>query len=130
MALATQVDVEEWLGRSLSASEQARAAALLARAEALVLGYLRCAEEPTPAPDAVRVTVSEIVGRSLAQHGAAGIADMGIDDGRVRFTEGASSGGVWLSAMDKLALRRFRCGGGMTSVQFVGERYKIAPEAP
>lgn len=128
MALAAQVDVEKWLGRPLTASEAGRVESQLVRAEALVMGFLRCAEEPNPVPDAVQVTVAEIVGRSLAQSGAAGIADMGIDDGRVRFTADASSGGVWLSATDKLALRRYRCGGGLTSVQLVGDRYKITPE--
>lgn len=129
MALATQVEVVAWLGRPLTPSEAGRVEALLARADAIVMGYLGCAEEPDPVPPAISSTVGEIVGRTLTQGAAAGIDQLAIDDGSVRFNANASSGGVWLSAMDKLALRRYRCGGGLVSVQLVGERYKITPDA-
>lgn len=91
------------------------------------MGYLGCAEEPAPVPAAVSSTVAGIVGRVLNQAGMAGIEQVGIDDGSVRFNANASSGDVWLSSMDKLALRRYRCGGGLVSVQLVGDRYKIDP---
>lgn len=127
MVLATQADVTDWLGRDLSPSEAGRVAGLLARAEAIAMGYLGCAEEPAPVPAAVSSTVAGIVGRVLNQAGMAGIEQVGIDDGSVRFNANASSGDVWLSSMDKLALRRYRCGGGLVSVQLVGDRYKIDP---
>lgn len=128
MALATQEMVEAWIGRQLSPSEEGRVEVLLARADALVMGYLGCAEAPTPVPTDVSATVAEMVGRLLSTASRAGLDQLSIDDATAHFTADASSGGVWLSKADKLALRRHRCGGGMTSVQFVGERYKIAPE--
>lgn len=128
MALATQADVVEWLGRPLGPSEQPRVAGLLARADAVVMGYLGCAEEPAPVPAAVTSTVAGIVGRALTQASVAGIEQLGVDDGSVRFNANASSGDVWLSSTDRLALRRFRCGGGLTSVQLVGDRYKVTQE--
>ena len=127
MVLATQADVTDWLGRDLSPSEAGRVAGLLARAEAIAMGDFGCAEEPAPVPAAVSSTVAGIVGRVLNQAGMAGIEQVGIDDGSVRFNANASSGDVWLSSMDKLALRRYRCGGGLVSVQLVGDRYKIDP---
>lgn len=125
--LATQEDVEAWLGRSLTATEASRVAALLARAEAIVLGHLGCSEAPDPVPDAVRWTVAEMVGRTFDASGRAGVQQVSVDDGSVMFTPDASSGSVWLSRSDKLALRPYRCTGGLSSVQFVGERFRITP---
>lgn len=44
----------------------------------------------------------------------------------VRYSTATSSGDLWLTAVDKMALRPHRLGGGLTSVQTVGERYEIS----
>ena len=127
MALATQQDVEAWLGRTLTAAEAARSDALLARADALVLSHLGCNPAPDPVPDVVMWTVAEMVGRLFTSAGIPGVQQVSGDDGSVMFTSDASSGSPWLSKADKAALRPYRCSGGLASVQLVGERYRIVP---
>lgn len=128
MALATQADVEAWLGRPVSASEAGRLASLLVRADALVMGWLGCLDEPQPVPPVVSATVGEMVGRVLLSAGQFGISQAATDGTQVSFTADATSGSPWLSQTDKLALRRYRCGGGLSSIQLVGESYRITPE--
>lgn len=125
MALATQADVQDDLGRDLTATEASRVAALLARADAVVLGYLGCAEEPDPVPAALTASVAAIVARALSAAAPIGAQSVRVDDASVSYYAGAESGGLWLTPTDKLALRPYRCGGGLTSVQLVGERYTI-----
>jgi len=125
MPLATQADVESWLGRDLTTAEEGRVDALLARAESLVLSYLGCDPAPDPVPDAVKWTVAEMVGRLFVSTATPGVQQVSADDASVLFTQEASSGSPWLSKADRAALRPFRCSGGLVSVQLVGSRYNI-----
>ena len=129
MALATQVDVEAWLGRPLSASETPRVASLLARSEALVMGWLGCPAAPEPVPAAISATVGEMVGRVLLSAGRFGVVQASTDNTALTFSSDSTSGSPWLSKADKLALRMHRCGGGLSSIQLVGESYRVTPEA-
>ena len=133
MALATQVDVEARLARALTDAEVTRLPSLLDDASALVIGYCGQAFEPDPVPSPVSGVVARMVARLLAQGEvtpglestteAAGPFSRGFKYG------GGSSGDVYLSATDKTMLRPYRLGGGLSSVQLVGERYSITPEA-
>lgn len=133
MALATQADVAARLGRQLSAGELPRVDALVFDASALVVGYCRQDFEPAPYP----ATVAGVVARMAARVMAQGDVVPGLEsttEGAGPFSRGfkyggGSSGDVWLSATDKVMLRAYRLGGGLTSVQLVGDRYDITPEA-
>ena len=126
MTLATQADVEAVLGRSLTDAETARAESALVRASALVLGYTR-AEFDCPAPDAVIAVVADMAARVLTTSAAVppGVEQHTQGPFTVRYASSASSGGPWLTAAEKIMLRPYRAGGGLTSVQMVGERYEI-----
>jgi hypothetical protein len=129
MALATQADVEAALGRVLSASEVERVEFLLARSSGLVIGYTGQDFEPAPYPEAVTSVAASVVAR-LFQQGEIPVGLESTTEGAGPFSRGykyggGSSGEVWLSAADKLILRPYRRGSGLTSVQLVGERYKI-----
>lgn len=131
MALATQADVEAELGRPLSASEETRAPSLLTKASAIVIGYAGQDFEPAPYPETVTVVVAEMVARVLVQAAVSPIMPEQQSAGpfAVRYPAANIAGGPWLTAGDKLALRPHRLGGGLTSVQVVGEQYEIAPDA-
>ena len=128
MALAIQADVEAWLGRPLAVSEADRVESLLTRAEALTLGWLGCVDAPDPVPDAVRVTVAEMVGRVVLSAGRFGVSQASTDGTALQFTSDSSSGSPTLLRSDKLTLRPYRCG-GVSSIQLVGEQYRTSPEA-
>lgn len=130
MALATQEDVEAVLGRPLSESETARAESLLRRASALVIGYTGQDFEPAPYPETVVEVTASMAARAVdtASAAPAGVEQQTQGPFSVRFSSAASSGGPWLSASDKIMLRPHRLGGGLTSVQLVGERYDITPD--
>lgn len=122
MALATVDDVQIRMGRPLTVAEVGRASGLLAAVDALVVGYLGCSEAtPNPVPDGLASTVAGIVARGMAAS-PVGVESVSVDDASVRYMADASSGGVWLSRMDRVALRPYRCGGGLTTVRLVGER--------
>lgn len=131
MALATQADVVARLGRDLSGPEAARLPSLLADATALVAGYLGRDYTPEAYPAPVAGVVARMVVRLLAQGDvtpglestteAAGPFSRGFKYG------GGSSGDVYLSATDKTMLKPYRLGGGLSSVQLVGDRYEITP---
>lgn len=120
MALATASDVEARLGRPLTAAETPRVEGLLEDASALVLGHLAWDEEPSPLPGEVRIVVSRMVARVLERDAVAGVESETQTTGpfgrTLRFTAGATSGGPWLAAADKVILRRHRAGGGLTAV--------------
>ena len=128
MALATKPDVEARLGRTLTAPEEARLPALLDDASAVVIGYCGQDFNPPPAPTAVVGVVAKMVARvieraaspvgALAESQAAGPY-------QVRYSTASATGDVWLTAADRLALRPWRRGGGLTSVPLVGERTAI-----
>lgn len=132
MALATQADVEDRLGRVLSEAEVARLPSLLSDAGEVVIGFCRQDFEPPTFdayPDAVVGVVAKMAARSLDRAAAGGFVDQQTTGPfGVRYSSASSAGDVWLTAADKLALRRYRLGGGSSSVQLVGERYDITPE--
>ena len=127
MALATQADVEADLGRGLSESEQQRLPSLLTKATALVVGYVGQDFEPGPYPAPVVVIAAEMVARVLTASSVAPVLPEQQSAGpfAVRYSSNVTSGGPWLTAGDKIALRPYRRGGGMTSVGLVGDRYSI-----
>lgn len=131
MALATQADVEARLGRALTADEATRIPSLLDDASALVIGWTGQDFEPAPYPDAVIGVVGGMVARAVnaAALGPVMPEQQAAGPFSVRYPTAATSGDVWLSASDKIKLRPHRRGGGLTSVQMVGDRYDITPDA-
>lgn len=133
--LAESGDVVRALRRALSATETTYAPDAIAEASDLVLAHLGRATSyvtdwPTDAdvPGAVTRVVARMVARVFQQ-----------DDGRaigasqdqkmagpfqhgVSFTPASTTGAPWLAASDKITLRPYRAGGGMTSVAFASER--------
>lgn len=126
MAYASQPDVESRLGRSLTSAEETRLDGLIGDASAVVDGY--CGQTFTTVPTAVKGVVAKMAARSLGRVASGG--EFVDQDTRgpfsLHYSAAASSGDVWLSAADKLALRSSRRGGGMTLVQAVGDRYDIS----
>lgn len=130
MALATQADVEADLGRPLSASEALRTPSLLSKASALVIGYAGQDFEPAPHPEAVVVVTAGLVARVLESTGAGlvNVEQQNAGPFGVRYATGSTSSSPHLTATDKLMLKPHRLGGGLSSVQFVGERYDVTPD--
>lgn len=128
MALATAADVVARLGRALTTAEEGKVGGLLEEASALVIGYLVCdptdtSVEPPEVPTAVAIVVSRMVARVLQQ--TASVEEFGSEattdstgpfSTTVRYGAGTTSGAPWLTKVDKLTLRSFRCDGGFTSV--------------
>lgn len=129
MALATTGDVEARLGRALEPSEAERAVAILDDASATVIGYCNQDFSAAPYPAAVTGVVAKMAARTLLAAANSGgfVQQQMAGSFMVQYSSGAASGDVWLTASDKLALRPYRLGGGLTSVQLVGERYEIQP---
>lgn len=128
MALATQADVEARLRRPLTETEGLSVEDDLEDASAIVIGYCRQDFEPAPYPLAVVGVVAKMVARSYSRSAGAtgGFAEQHTAGPfAVRYSADSSAGDAWLTKGDKLALRPFRLGGGMISVQLVGERYRI-----
>ena len=127
--LATQADVEAELGRNLTTAEANRVDSLLVKASGVVIGYTGQDFEPAPYPALVVAVTAGIVARSLATSpdGAALPEQQNAGPFGVRYGSSVAGGGVWLTQADKLALRPHRLGGGLTSVQLVGDRYDITP---
>src|SRR5690606_7103078 len=94
----------------------------LEEASDLVLGYLKCTP-PVPTPDAiVRVVasmVAAVISRPTAQPANADQVTAGPYS--MRYTEGSTSGGPWLTSALKMRLAPYRC--SMVSVPLVSERY-------
>lgn len=128
MALATQEDVRLRLGRDLSPAEAERAASLLDDASAVVIGY--CRQDFSDAvPSAVAGVVAKMATRSLSRTGSEGLIEQqAAGPFNVHYTAASSSGDVWMTSADKLALRPHRKGGGLTSVPLVGSRYDITED--
>lgn len=128
MALAEQSDVEARLRRDLTAAEELSIEADLEDASAAVIGYCHQDFEPAPYPAAVVGVVAKMVARSYARSAAGDGAfteQQNAGPFGIRYSASTSAGDSWLTAGDKLALRPYRLGGGMVSVQLVGERYEI-----
>lgn len=125
MTLATAADVASALGRALTETEETRAATLLDEASDLAIGYLGCdptdtSTDPVTVPGAVSRVVARMVARVMSQSGPTGsegtTQTVGPFSETVRFGTGTTSGNPWIAASDKVALRPYRCGGGMRSV--------------
>lgn len=132
MALATQADVEDLLGRDLSEAEAARLPALLSDASALLIGFTGRDFEPAPYPEVVVGVVTRMVARMIESPVDPAMANVTQESetrgpfARSRtYADGATSGSVWLTTTDKMMLRAYRSG-GLSSVKLVGERYTIA----
>lgn len=119
--LAQRADVEARIGRPLEEDEKSAVDGLLEEASALVEGYLG-REVPPPVPTPVVLVVSRMVARVLdsptdgfaaesMQHTAGPFSHS------VRFAAGASGGAPWLTAGDRMMLRRFRRSGGVYSME-------------
>lgn len=131
MALATVADVEARLGRPLTVAEETRLPSLLDDASAVVIGYTRQDFEPNPYPSAVVGVVAKMVARSYGRSGAVGgefAEQQNAGPFAVRYSSASSEADVWLTAADKLALRPHRLGGGLSSVQAVGDRYNTSAD--
>lgn len=129
MALADSFDVQARLGRALTDAEIVRVNALLEDASATVIGYCRTTFEDA-VPAAVAGVVAKMVTRSLTRASTLGQFTNREQVGpfAVGYSESSASGDVWMTAGDKLALRPYRRGGGLTSVALVGERYEITED--
>lgn len=135
MALATKADVEARLGRDLTEAEAGEADAYvnarLEDASDIVIGYCGQDFEPAPYPSAVVGVVAKMVARAYVRGSVAGgefAEQQNAGPFGIRYSASTSGGDMWLTAADKLALRGLRRGGGLTSVQLVGERYDITED--
>jgi len=111
MALASEVHVEDALGRALTVSEDV--STLLEEASDLVVGYLGYTPDPVPAP--VRRVVATMVVAVLTKPAttAADYQSSGYNTSRetaaVRVgVESATTSGPWLTAALKARLRPYR----------------------
>ena len=131
MPLATEEDVEARLRRDLTEAESLSIEADLEDASAEVIGY--CGRDfADSVPPAVKGVVAKMVARSYARTSSGPgpfVEQQTTGPFGVRYSAGSSVGDMWLTAGDKLALRPYRIGGGLTSVQLVGERYAITDES-
>lgn len=139
MALAETADVATALGRTLTTSETAQAPSLLEEASDLVVGHLGCDptdEEADPTvPAAVTRVVARMVARVFSQPtevvGSEGTTEtVGPFSRTTRYGAGTTSGNPWLAGTDKVALRPYRCGGGMREVSLASDqtgRYRRLP---
>ena len=121
VALASPTDVEDRIGRPLTEDETSAVGGLLDEASAMVEGYLgREVQDPVPAP--VTIVVSRMVARVLESPTDGFAAESlqqtaGPFSHSVRFAAGASGGSPWMTAGDRMILRRYRRSGGLYSVE-------------
>lgn len=117
MALAIRDDVVIRLGRDLTDDEKEQADGLLDEASAIVEGYCGVDEFDIPVPDSVAIVVSRMVARVLSAVTVDGSSTVGLESVQrgegpfqqsLKFSSDQSSGGPWLTKIDKLMLRRFR----------------------
>ena len=120
-ALCTADDVSNRLRRALTTAEVEYAPAMIEEAQALVLGYLGCGEDPyeelADVPDAVRIVTSRMVARVIEQGqtepGEVGAVQVGNTAGpfgkQITFAPGARLGSPWLAKADKESLDPYRC---------------------
>lgn len=129
MTLAQKSDVEDRLGRALTSAEDAVVEARLTDAELLIFGWCgQSFDTFDTCADTIIAVEAGMVARVLLQGSAGqtpGIQSVQLGAFSTQYASALTTGDVWLSAGDKLRLRSCRRGGGMTSVQLVGERYEI-----
>lgn len=122
--LADFDDVEARLGRELSEEEELRVGGLLEEASLLVESHTG-REFGGVVPDAIRVVVSRMVARVLqAPAETLGVESSSYTAGPFSqnrtYSQGASGGSPWLTAVDKKVLSRFgRRRGGISSVELM-----------
>lgn len=140
MSLASLADVAARLRRDLTTEEQSWVPDLIDEASAIVSGYLGVDLGETgvvggdgvsdAVPAAVRIVVSRMVARAMRQADTsaapvAGVESMGRTMGpfteQWKLRDGAGSGSPWLENVDRITLKRYRVGGGMTSVPLAGD---------
>lgn len=118
--IATSADVEKRLGRDLDEDELELVDGLVEEAEMLIEGFL--GSIPFPVPRRVTVVASRMVARVLEQPDTEAFFAESVQHSAGPFSEtkrystGASGGSPWLSAADKLALKRSRGGGGIYTI--------------
>lgn len=130
-------DVQERLGRVLTAPELERVGGLIAEASALVQAYLGCPLEtwigpdedgdlvPDTVPAAVRIVTSRMVARVLTSPVAnvgAEVTQQTVGPFSTTWGAGTTSGAPWLSATDRETLAPYRCGSGLSVATLAGEQ--------
>lgn len=126
MAFATDGDVSDALGRSLTSLEYQRVDHLLDEATDLVIGY-GVSATINPVPGAVTRVVASMVmavftkpSINIADYDASGYRSSS-ETASVRVgMESATTEGPWLTASQKMRLNPYRIG-GMNQVQMVSE---------
>ena len=124
-ALTEKQAVEARLGRVLTAAESARVEALLEDASAIVVGYCRSAfadAVPGPVAGVVAKMVARVIGASQASGGLP-VQQQTAGPFSVAFPTAVTSGDMWLTNADKLALKPHRM--SMVSVPLHGVRTAV-----
>lgn len=127
--LCASTDVAQRLRRALTNDEDTYVDGLIEEASALVIAYcggdpsLLDDEDPDTIPDGVVLTVSRMVARVFSTDNDTNVDQAAAGPFSGRFVPGATSGGPWLTQVDKVALRAFRVNGGLVSAQLVSEQY-------
>lgn len=127
MALAVEVDVQDYLGRELTDAETAVVDARLTSAELLVFGF--CGQQIDASSDCAATVIAveaEMVARAFEQAASgqtAGVDSVQLGAFSTHFVAATQGGGVWLATADKLKLRF--CRRSVTAVGLVGPRYTI-----
>lgn len=123
MTLATQADVAKALRRDLTSQEEEGVDSLLDEASDLVEGYLIC-PPPEPTPDPIKRVVAAMVAAVFDRATATPANADTVTAGKysMRYVEGSTSGGPWLTAALKMRIKRWRC--SMVSVPLVSERFE------
>jgi hypothetical protein len=126
MAYADVTDVESDLDRSLTDAETAKVEGWLQDAGYLIDAYTGFTGDDPPAVFtrvSVNMTTRALDALGIVAGAASEQEQTGPFGRTVTFTSNASSGGVWLSATDKMMLTGSRVNNGMVSVQLGSERY-------
>lgn len=131
MAFATDADVEDRLGRSLTEAESLVVDTRLFDAELLIFGY--CGEQfesdSEHGPTLIAVE-ADMVARSFKQDASGqepGVDALQLGAFSTHFVSASQGGNVWLSAADKLRLRF--CRRGVTAVRLHGPRYTATEDS-
>lgn len=123
VAFAEAADVEARLRRDLTDVEAEFIDAMILEAQVLVEACLGCAPNKYPSlndvPTGIRIVTSGMVSRAIKQdeqgNTAIGVQQASQTAGpfvqQQSYTQGANTGGPWLSGNDKVALRPYMCRG-------------------
>ncbi len=113
MLLCDEMDVEQRLRRPVTSVEAEYLSGLIEEASELVIAQCGRGRSWTPVPDAVRLVTSRMVARVLdASTDTANVesaqATAGPFQWSQRYTADSRTGGPWLSAADRKALKGLR----------------------